>query len=78
MTDKTRLKIAAIVTALFLAGISTAGLAARSDSPERTSPSAVALQTPTAAKTSVGSSAQSMTEREGYDDEPHGEREDHD
>lgn len=33
MTDKTRIKIAAIVTALFLAGISAIGLAARSDAP---------------------------------------------
>ena len=34
MTDKTRIKIAAAVTALFLAGISAAGLTARSGEPQ--------------------------------------------
>jgi hypothetical protein len=33
MTDKVRIRIAAAVTALFLAGISFAGLAARDDRP---------------------------------------------
>lgn len=41
MTDNTRIKIAAAVTALFLAGISAAGLAARDDQPQ-------AAATPTA------------------------------
>ena len=58
MTDKTRIKIAAAVTALFLAGISTVGLAARSDSPQKTAVSdaaAPAVQPPTTAKSSVAS-----------------------
>jgi len=95
MTDKTRIKIAAVVTALFLAGISIVGLAARSDSPQKTAVSdaaAPAVQAPTTAKSSVASSTPSSIEDEsyeneveswsdeqdGYDDEGHGEGEDHD
>ena len=52
MTDKARIKIAAIVTALFLAGISTAGLALHKHEPATagaTAPAAAAVQQPTAA-----------------------------
>ena len=90
MTDKTRIKIAAAVTALFLAGISTVGLAARSDSPQKTAVShaaAPAVQPPATAK-SVASSMPSSTEDEGDENEAesssdkqegyYGEREDHD
>lgn len=52
MTDKTRIKIAAAVTALFLAGISAAGLATRDDQPQAAATPAAqpapATQTPTA------------------------------
>jgi hypothetical protein len=91
MTDKTRIKIAAAVTALFLAGISTVGLAARSDSPQKTAVSdaaAPAVQPPMTAKSSVASSTPSSTEDERYENEAesssdeqegyYGEREDHD
>jgi hypothetical protein len=47
MTDKARIKIAAAVTALFLAGISVAGLAARDDqSQAATTATARAIATP--------------------------------
>ena len=47
MTDKTRIKIAAAVTALFLAGISAAGLAARDHQPRpATTATAPSMATP--------------------------------
>jgi hypothetical protein len=52
MTDKARIRIAAAVTALFLAGISVAGLAARDDRPQAGTTAAarsVATPAPTAA-----------------------------
>jgi hypothetical protein len=55
MTDKARIRIAAAVTALFLAGISAAGLAARDDRPQAattTVPPTAASQTPTASASS--------------------------
>lgn len=75
MTDKTRIKVAAIVTALFLGGISAVGLAARSDSPGKAASAAAApaaVQAPTTAGTgSVALPAQSPTyEDERYADEP--------
>jgi hypothetical protein len=58
MTDKTRIKIAAAVTALFLAGISAVGLAARDDQPQAaarpTAQPAPATQTPTATPAGTG------------------------
>ena len=72
MTDKIRIKIAAAVTALFLAGISTVGLAARSDSSKSAEVShtpAVAVQPPTTAKSSLASSTPSSTEDEGDENE---------
>ncbi|HJV95574.1 MAG TPA: hypothetical protein VJ608_06030 [Albitalea sp.] len=52
MTDKTRIKIAAIVTALFLAGISTAGLALHNAEPTTAAtpaPAAAVIPQPAAA-----------------------------
>jgi hypothetical protein len=72
MTDKTRIKIAAAVTALFLAGISIVGLAARSDSPQKTAvtdAAAPAVQAPTTAKSSVASSTPAWVEDDGYENE---------
>ena len=47
MTDKARIKIAAAVTALFLAGISAAGLAVRDDQPQAaTTAAAPSSETP--------------------------------
>lgn len=76
MTDKTRIKIAAAATALFLAGISTVGLAARSDNPHKTAQPAAApavVQAPTTVETSTAPSARPSTEDERYE-----EFEDHD
>jgi hypothetical protein len=56
MTEKARIKIAAIVTAVFLAGISTAGLALRKHEPATagaTLPAVAAVQQPTAAQVST-------------------------
>ncbi len=89
MTDKTRIKIAAAVTALFLAGISTVGLAARSDSPQKT---ADRMRPPRPSShlrlPGVASSMPSSTEDEGDENEAesssdkqegyYGERDDHD
>jgi len=73
MTDKTRIKIAAGITALFLAAISAAGLAARTDEPEAAAAAEIpaAVQTPTAAQAAgPAPSAQSSTyEDEGYGSE---------
>ncbi len=52
MTDKARIKIAAMVTALFLAGVSTFGLALHKHEPATagtTTPAAATVQQPTAA-----------------------------
>lgn len=80
MTDKTRIKIAATVTALFLAGISTVGLAARSHKPEQTaaSPAApAAIQTPATAETSIAAAAPPSTEAERYEDEAESSDDEH-
>jgi hypothetical protein len=72
MTDKTRIRIAAAATALFLAGISTVGLAARSDNPQKTAQpaaAAAAVQAPTTVETSIAASARPSTEDERYEDE---------
>jgi hypothetical protein len=70
MTDKTRIKIAAAVTALFLAGLSAAGLAA----PQAAIGSAAAptaQQTPTSleAPGAVPDTEPSTYEGESYDDD---------
>jgi hypothetical protein len=41
MTDKARIKIAAVVTALFLAAVSLAGIATRTDAPKAVSATSV-------------------------------------
>ena len=46
MTDKTRIRIAGLVTALFLAGISTAGLASHQHAPATLAPTAAVVQQP--------------------------------
>jgi hypothetical protein len=74
MTDKTRIKIAAAVTALFLAGLSAAGLAARNDAPQAAIGSAAAptaQQTPTSleAPGAVPDTEPSTYEGESYDDD---------
>ena len=59
MTDKARIRIAALVTALFLAAVSIAGVATRSREPSAAtaSPPAAAVQqsTPTSAVTQAAS-----------------------
>lgn len=80
MTDKTRIKIAATVTALFLAAISAVGLAAQTDKPQTPAASAkapIAANTPTGAQAPRSAPAAQATtyEDEGYDNE---EREDDD
>jgi hypothetical protein len=49
MTDKARIKIAAAVTALFLAGISAAGLATRDHQPQPATATSIARPAPTVA-----------------------------
>ncbi len=51
MTDKTRIKIAAVVTALFLAAVSLAGIATRTDAPKAVSAASApaGVQQPTTA-----------------------------
>ena len=49
MTDKARIKIAAIVTALFLAGICAAGLAVRDGQPQAAATAAAPATAPDAA-----------------------------
>ena len=76
MAHKTRIKIAAAVTALFLAGISAAGLAARSGEPQAAigSPAApTAEQTPTAVETqdAVTATEPSINIEDRYDDARH-------
>ena len=74
MTDKTRIKIAGIVTALFLAGVSTVGLAAHRHDPATagtTTPAAAAVQRPT---TAPAAQASGRTEHENYENTPYEER----
>jgi hypothetical protein len=56
MTDKARIRIAAAVTALFLAGISAAGLVAHDHRPQSTAPATTAAIAPpsTNATTTAG------------------------
>jgi hypothetical protein len=53
MSDQARIKIAAAVTALFLAGISAAGLAFSDDSPRAANVAAPATASPAPAPTGV-------------------------
>jgi hypothetical protein len=80
MTDKTRIKIAAAVTALFLAGISAAGLAARDDQPQAAATTTAQPTAPTPAPAALNraASAGERSDYEGYetDDEPYEEHED--
>jgi hypothetical protein len=74
MTDKSRIKIAATITALFLAGISAAGLAARDVEPQRAQASVAAptaQQTPTAvqAPNAAPATESSTYDDDGYDDD---------
>ena len=80
MTDKTRIKIAAIVTALFLAGISTVGLATakrESATVGTAAPAAATVQQPAAAPAAqlAGYREQDDGEREGWENASHSERE---
>jgi hypothetical protein len=68
MADETRIKIAAAVTALFLAGISAAGLTFRDHQPQRTAAQAVAAPVVTAAP-AVGVDDSSEYSAEGGNDE---------
>ena len=69
MTDKARIKIAAAVTALFLAGMSAAGLVARDHQP-RTAATAPTAQTRTApdGATAVARGDQARFEEIEHDD----------
>jgi hypothetical protein len=73
MTDKARFKIAAAVTALFLVGISAAGLAARDDRPQAaTTATTPSIATPTrTAAADVSASGEARG-----DDDSYGEMED--
>jgi hypothetical protein len=51
MTDKARIKIAAVVTALFLGAISLAGIATRADAPKAVSAAPVTAVSPRPAAT---------------------------
>ena len=75
MTDKARIKIAAIVTVLFLAGISTTGLALRQQEPATagaTQPTAAGVQQPTAAP---ATQASARGEQDGYENDRYQEHE---
>jgi hypothetical protein len=78
MTDKTRIKIAAAVTALFLSGISAAGLAARDDQPQATATAQPTAPPPAPAALDRSAPAEERGNHEGYetDDEPYEEHED--
>ncbi len=74
MTDKTRMRIAGIVTALFLAGISTVGLASHRHDPATagtTAPAAAAVQPPT---TAPAAQASGRAQQEDYENTPYEER----
>jgi hypothetical protein len=67
MTDKARIRIAAAVTALFLAGISAAGLAAHDHRPQSAAPAtAASIATPSANATSAA-----RGDDDGYSYEEH-------
>jgi hypothetical protein len=72
MTDKARIRIAAAITALFLAGISAAGLAAR-DHPRRAAATAAA---PSIATPAPNATAAARGDDDRYDGEDYEEAED--
>jgi hypothetical protein len=76
MTDKARIRIAAAVTALFVAGISFAGLAAREDGPvpATTTPAATAPATTATIDDSVSVARRSDDRYESDDGYERGER----
>lgn len=71
MTDKARIRISAAVTALFLAGISAAGLAARDHQPQAATTAAapsVATAAATAAAGSPGRGDDDHYDAGGYEE----------
>jgi hypothetical protein len=69
MSDRTRIRIAAVVTALFLGGIATVGLTARNDKPDTataTSPSSPAVARPPATP-----ATQAFGSSDGREDRPY-------
>ena len=76
MSDKARIRIAAAVTALFLAGISAAGLAARDHQPPAAATAAapaIATSTPNA---TAGDAAAARGDDDRYDAEGYEEADD--
>ena len=69
MTDKARIKIATIVTALFLAGISTAGLTLHKHAPAPATTPATAVQQPAVPAPQLSGDE----EHEGYENATHEE-----
>ena len=69
MTDKARIRIAAAVTALFLAGISAAGLAAhdRQPLPSKATPAA-SIATPSANATTAARGGDDGYGAQGYEE----------
>ena len=76
MTDKARIRIAAGVTALFLAGISIAGLAARDHQPQAAATAAAPSIATPAPNATAGDEAAARGEDDRYDDEGSEEGED--
>ena len=68
MTDKARIKIAAAVTALFLAGMSAAGLAARDHQPRAAATAAAATRTAADGATAIAGGDQAHFEEIEHDD----------
>lgn len=72
MTDKARIKIAAVVTALFLAAVSLAGIATRADTPQAAAtpvPAAALQQVPAAGTTIAAADHEDGEDREDDHDE---------
>jgi hypothetical protein len=67
MTDRARIEIAGLVTALFLAVVSVAGIATHADAPKAApaAPVATAVQTAAAAPASAHETAERSGERDG-------------
>ena len=72
MTDKARIRIAAAVTALFLAGVSAAGLVAHDHRPQSAAPATAASIAPP----SANATAAARGDEEGYGAEGYEEHED--
>jgi hypothetical protein len=68
MTDKARIRIAASVTALFLAGISAAGLVAHDHRPQSAAPAtAASIATPSANTTTAARGDDDGYGAQGYE-----------